>query len=146
MTRSGSPTIKHNYLIRLRACRGVSLRKELVDLIEEYVEAHPEMGYQSLADFVKDALRDKCDQLGIIMPKPKLPMLEHFNLNGTGVRVLDRSLGNSRIHGRIVDIYFRPNKVFCDFCQSENCNHTQFAPGLPEARAILKEKEWKVKK
>ena len=60
--------------------RGVSLNKELVGAIEVYVKAHPEMGYKSLADFVTDALREKCEKLGIFVPGPELPILEHFNL------------------------------------------------------------------
>jgi hypothetical protein len=40
--------------------RGISLRRELVNKREEYMKAHPESGYKSLADFVTDAVREKC--------------------------------------------------------------------------------------
>jgi metal-responsive CopG/Arc/MetJ family transcriptional regulator len=45
--------------------RGVSLQKELLDAVESYIKAHPEMGYKSLADFVTDAVREKCEKLGV---------------------------------------------------------------------------------
>jgi hypothetical protein len=45
--------------------RGVSLNRELVGAIENYIITHPERGYKSLADFVTDAVREKCEQLGV---------------------------------------------------------------------------------
>ena len=41
--------------------RGIGLQRELVGTIESYVKSHPEIGYKSLADFVTDAVREKCD-------------------------------------------------------------------------------------
>jgi len=74
--------------------RGLSLHKELVATIENYVETHPEMGYRSLSDFATDALREKCEKLGIFIPKPEPPILEHFNLGEGGVRILARKWRN----------------------------------------------------
>jgi len=65
-------------------------------------------------------------------------LLEHFNLNEDGVRVLDPSLN------WIVDVYFKPNKAWCSYCESENCNHVKFALGLEEVQKILKKKGWKI--
>ena len=86
--------------------RGVTLQRELVNIIEQYINAHPEMGYKSLADFITDAIRDKCRELRILTPTPQQPILEHFNLGDEGVRVLDRSLANHTSKGRIIDVYF----------------------------------------
>ena len=89
--------------------RGVSLHKDLVGTIEEYIKTHPEMGYKSLSDFITDAIREKCEQLGIFLPKPEFPVLEHFNLNDTGVRILDRSPCHQvKSSGKVIDIHFRP--------------------------------------
>jgi hypothetical protein len=68
-------------------------------------------------------------------------VLEHFNLNEDGVRILDHSIGE---RGWIVDVYFKPNKAWCSYCESENCNHVQFALGLDEVQKILKKKGWKI--
>jgi hypothetical protein len=117
--------------------RGLSLHRDLVTSIEEYINAHPEMGYKSLADFATDAIREKCERLGIFTPKPALPMLEHFNLNGTGVRVLDRALAGKSTSGKIVDIYFRPEGIWCDYCDSDSCRHIDFALSVPAIQEIV---------
>ena len=48
--------------------RGVSLQRQLVDRIEEYIQNHPERGYKSIADFVTDAVRKRCEELKILVP------------------------------------------------------------------------------
>jgi hypothetical protein len=67
-------------------------------------------------------------------------LMEHFNLNQDGVRVLDPSLN------WIVDVYFKPDKAWCSYCESENCNHVKFALGLGEVQKILKKKGWKLER
>jgi len=39
--------------------RGISLPKEMIDEIERIIKSNPELGYTSVADFVKEAVRDK---------------------------------------------------------------------------------------
>jgi len=126
--------------------RGVSLQRELVNLIEEYIKAHPEMGYKSLADFVTDAVREKCSELKILVATSELPQLEHFNISENGVRILDRSLGNGVSKGRIIDVYFKPDKVLCEYCGADNCRHVEFALNIPKVRKILIEKGWPISK
>jgi len=125
--------------------RGISLQKELVGTIENYINAHPEMGYKSLADFVTDAIREKCEKLGIFTVDTALPPLEHFNISEHGVRVLDRTLGNGTARGRIIDVYFKREKVLCEYCDSNSCRHVQFALSIPAAQKIMQEKGWKIK-
>jgi len=126
--------------------RGVSLQRELINLIEEYIKAHPEMGYKSLADFVTDAVREKCSELKILVATSELPQLEHFNISENGVRILDRSLGNGVSKGRIIDVYFKPDKVLCEYCGTDNCKHIDFALNIPKVRKILIEKGWPISK
>jgi len=126
--------------------RGVSLQRELINLIEEYIKAHPEMGYKSLADFVTDAVREKCTELKILVATSELPQLEHFNISESGVRILDRSLGNGVSKGRIIDVYFKPNKILCEYCGSGNCKHVEFALNISKVRKILIEKGWPISK
>ena len=125
--------------------RGISLQKELVGTIENYIKAHPEMGYKSLADFVTDAIREKCEKLGIFTVESALPPLEHFNISERGVRVLDRTLGNGTARGRIIDVYFTPETVLCEYCDSSSCRHVQFALNIPAVQKIVQEKGWKHK-
>ena len=124
--------------------RGISLQRELVDEIEGYIKMHPERGYKSLADFVTDAVRRRCEELKILVATPELSPLEHFNLSEEGVRILDRTLANKTSRGRIIDVYFKPDKVSCDYCQSRRCNHVKFALSLPEVQKILHKKGWKI--
>jgi hypothetical protein len=125
--------------------RGITLQRELVDKIEEYVKAHPEMGYTSLADFVADAVREKCAELKILVPEPQLPPIEHFNIDEDGVRILDRTLTDGTSRGRIIDVYFKPDEVYCEYCQATNCQHVKFALTIPEVQEILTKKGWKIK-
>lgn len=52
--------------------------------------------------------------------------LEHFNLFENVVRIRDRKLG------RIVDVEYRNEDMFCDQCESNNCVHTGYAWSIYE--------------
>jgi hypothetical protein len=125
--------------------RGISLQRDLVDMIENYIKVHSEMGYKSLADFATDAIREKCEKLGVFNPQMIGPPLEHFNISERGVRVLDRTLGNGTARGRIIDVYFTPETVLCEYCDSSSCRHVQFALNIPAVQKIVQEKGWKHK-
>ena len=117
--------------------RGISLQRELVDRIEEYINNHPETGYKSLADFVTDAVRKRCEELKILVPTPsELPVLEHFNVNQDHVTVIDRR------RRMFADVYFRNNHVYCELCKEENCEHVEYALNLPKVQKLLRQKGW----
>jgi hypothetical protein len=59
---------------------------------------------------------------------------------------LDRSLANEHSRGRIIDVYFRPENAWCEYCESTDCRHVKFALSLPEVRKILREKGWEIRK
>ena len=101
-------------------------------------------GLQKRAEFIKESIREKLKTI----PREILEQLplEHFNLSENGVRILDRSLANKHSRGRIIDVYFKPDKVLCEYCQSNNCKHVEFALSLPEVRKILSEKGWEIRK
>jgi hypothetical protein len=127
--------------------RGVSLQRELVDKIEEYVKTHPETGYKSMADFVTDSVRKRCEDLRILVPTPP-PTLEHFNLTENGVTILDRSLEPPK--GALVDVYFKPDQknrlqARCEYDETDDCRHVRFALDLPEVQEILQKKGWRAK-
>lgn len=58
------------------------------------------------------------------------PSSEHFNISEHGVRVLDRTVGNGTSRIRIIDVYFKPEKVLCEYCDSNSCRYVQFASGI----------------
>jgi hypothetical protein len=126
--------------------RGMSFPRELVDKIEEYIKTHPEMGYTSLTDFATDAIREKCGELRILVPEPthELPSIEHFNIDENGIRILDRTIANGSSNGRIIDVYFKQDRVWCDYCQSADCSHVKFVLAIPKVQETLRQKGWKL--
>jgi Predicted transcriptional regulators containing the CopG/Arc/MetJ DNA-binding domain and a metal-binding domain len=43
--------------------RGVNLKKELLDAIDDFIKKHPEAGYVSTADVVSEAVRLRIQEL-----------------------------------------------------------------------------------
>jgi len=121
----------------------VRLPKELIEEIDKILK-HGVMGYKSRAEFIKEAIREKLRTI----PREILEQLslEHFNLDEHGVRILDRSLANEHSKGSIIDVYFKPENAWCEYCESTDCRHVKFALSLPEVRKILREKGWELRK
>jgi hypothetical protein len=71
--------------------------------------------------------------------------MSHFNVDENGVKILDPSLATEHSpHGRIVDVYFKERKAWCEYDDSQNCKHVEFALSLPIVQEILKKKGWKL--
>lgn len=121
--------------------RNISIKKEFADAIEQFVNTHPQYGYRSIAQFLEDSARDRLETLKGFQMLP--PPLEHFNLDENGIRILDHSLATSNSpKGRIIDVYFKPNKALCEYDNSTSCRHVKFALGLPKVQKIFKKKGW----
>jgi hypothetical protein len=104
--------------------------KELLDKINE------QAGYKkfrSVSHFVEHCIAQ-------YQENPELVPLEHFNLGEDGVKILDRSSGKLKV----VDVYFKAQKAYCDTCGSSTCRHVKFALSLPEVQQILHKKGWKI--
>jgi Arc/MetJ-type ribon-helix-helix transcriptional regulator len=122
----------------------VRLPKEIMDEIDQIIKRGTR-GYKSRAEFIKEAIRKRFEELQTAQSITKLPPLEHFNIDQNGVRVLDRTLSSKTTGGRIIDVYFKPDSVWCEYCQNSNCKHTRFALELVEVQNILDKKGWNVK-
>lgn len=48
--------------------------------------------------------------------------------------------------GVIIDVYFKPENAWCEYCESTRCQHVKFALDLPEVQKILHAKGWKIPK
>jgi hypothetical protein len=71
--------------------------------------------------------------------------MEHFNLDENGVKINDKSLATEHSpRGRILDIYFKDKKAWCEYDDSFDCKHVEYALSLPVVQAILKKKGWKL--
>ena len=106
--------------------------KEIESIIEK---ANAEAGYKkyrSAPQFLEQLIAQYRNE----------PKLEHFNMDARGIKVLDRKLGRK---GMIVDVFFRPDQVRCEYCESSDCEHTRFALSLPKVQELIKKKGWKPK-
>jgi metal-responsive CopG/Arc/MetJ family transcriptional regulator len=109
--------------------RGVSLKKELVDQVEEFVASNPE--YKNIADFIHEATRSKMQQIR----ESRKQRFEHLN-QGEVVRIIEHNIDGST--KAVADIYFKqPHIVFCDYCKSTDCAHIDFALKVEKIRETI---------
>lgn len=87
----------------------VRLPKELMEIIDNIIKSGVG-SYKSRAEFIKEALRRRFEELKVLTPTPEPPKLEHFNISEHGVRILDRTLTNGYSRGRIIDGILRARK------------------------------------
>ena len=111
--------------------RGVTLQRELIDKIEQYIEDYPEQGYKSIADFVTDAVRRRAEELQLFQVTPRF---QHFNTYEDSVVILDRKLGS---HVNAVTLRVKPVgenrfELYCERCSSTSCEHVLYATTIPE--------------
>ena len=120
--------------------RGITLQRELVDKIEQYISDYPEKGYKSIADFVTDAVRRRAEELQLFQVTPRF---EHFNTYEDRVVILDRRLGS---HANVVTLRVKPVggngfKLYCERCNSTNCEHVLYAATIPEVLDSFEERD-----
>jgi len=120
----------------------IKLPKELVAEMDRLIGT---MGFRSRGEIAKEAIRQLLSQYKEKFAPPSLPPLEHFNISENGVRILDRTLANGVSKGRIIDVYFRPDRIICEYCGTEHCRHVKFALSIPKVREILARKDWPIK-
>ena len=98
----------------------IKLPKELVEEMDRLIGVK---GFRSRGEIAKEAIRQLLSQYKESLTPPQLPPLEHFNISENGVRILDRTLANGYSRGRIVDVYFKPDRIICEYCGTDNCRH-----------------------
>ena len=118
--------------------RSVSLLKELVDAIEQFIKENPQASYKSIADFVVDAVRIRFEQLGVY--PGKIALLD-INANEMGPLLYDKNLKKT------VQILITPNGLRCAECKTNNCQHIKFALADPKTQNLIQERKkegWKL--
>lgn len=111
------------------------------ELIERMDELKGKEGFRSRGEIAKEAIRKLLKEYGITLVESALPMLEHFNLDENGVKIVDRKIGY------VVDVFFKPDGIQCEHCQTDTCPHIMFALTVPEIRAIIRKRRregWKL--
>ena len=70
--------------------------------------------------------------------------LEYFNLDENGVKILDKTNPDRKF---VAQIYFKPDGIWCEHCQTDNCKHIQFALTWKNVIKVIKKKKregWKL--
>ena len=124
----------------------IKIPKELVDEMDKLKGV---MGFRSRGEIAKEAIRQLVNHYKetLATAEPPKPQIEHFNVSETGVCILDRTIKNGVSNGRIIDVYFRPEGIWCEYCQAKNCRHIRFALTVPKIKEIIKKKRqegWKL--
>jgi len=104
------------------------------EVAKRFLAVKKKWGVEANTDVIRMLITWYYDQL----PREE-PALEHFNLNENGVQILDRKIG------QIIQVYFKPDKILCEYDETNDCKHVQFALDLPEVQEILRKKGWKLK-
>jgi hypothetical protein len=110
--------------------RSISLSKELVETIEEFMQENPQANYKSIADFVADAVRIRFEQLRVF---PGSISLLDFNAKEMGPLLYDRNLKKT------VQIRITPHGLECLECKLTDCRHIKFALTNPKTQKLIQE-------
>jgi hypothetical protein len=110
--------------------KAISIKEEFAQSVEDFVKAHPELKYRSIAQFLEDASRRRLEDLKIQVKS--LPRFEQINSDENGVKILDRELRE------IVQIFIKPQGIRCGFHQIDRCEHIDFALTQRDVREIIK--------
>jgi len=89
------------------------------------------MGLENDSEVVRSLITWYYQQL-----PPERPELEHFNVAEDHVTVMDHK------RKMYADVYFRGNKVFCQLCSDEDCEHVEYALNIPKLQKLLRKKGW----
>jgi len=121
------------------------LGRDLVSELERFIEN--ELGLKPsmvINEVAKEGIRfalSRAEEFKEFM-KPKERSLkdrfEHFNCYEDHVTLWDKKLG------RLVDVYLRNMKAYCEFCKEFDCDHVKFAVCIPKVRKVLEAKGWEI--
>lgn len=113
----------------------LSLKKEFMEKIEQFIRDYPEHGYRSLAQFVEDAVRRRADELRVFQLTPRF---SHINTYENHVTIADKKIGHD-VEGerrpRPINVYVREvgnsRYVFwCEYCNSTECEHVKYVVSI----------------
>ena len=107
----------------------VNVKKAMMDEVERMLrtDAVRKDGITNMAQFVDLALREKIERL-------ERMRFEHINMYDDHVKILDNKLGRT---GRILSVYFRDTRAWCEYCDEHMCVHIQYAWEIPDVREVL---------
>jgi len=114
----------------------LSLNKELLDKIQQFIDEYPEKGYRNITHFVEDSVRHRADELQVFELTPRF---KHINTYEDHATIEDKKAG-------IIDIYPKEDgTLYCEHCDKTNCEHVKFALTVPKIMKPLENRGWKHK-
>jgi len=116
-------------------CISMRVPLSLVEIMDKYVGHR---GFTSRAEVLKQAVREFENN----NPHPTTQdnnkeKLDHINIDRTGVKIFDRQL----IGNRLVHVSITPQGITCDYCETNNCEHTKYALTLPDVQKMITQKK-----
>jgi len=108
--------------------KSVSVPAEMIAEIERVIEDRPELGFKTVGSFVAAAVRKMIEEYS--------PHLEHFNVYEDHVTIIDRD------NKTLVNVYFRNNKVWCEYDEAVDCVHVRYTLRIPKVAEALRKKGW----
>lgn len=110
----------------------VNLKTGLAQEVERVLQGDTakSLGITNVSQFVDASVKEKLERL-------ERKRFDHINMYEDHVKILDNKL--DRV-GRIVSVYFRDTRAWCDYCDENLCVHIQYAWELPQVREILEKR------
>lgn len=112
--------------------RTINVKEGLLEEVERTLltKVMKEKGITNISQFVTTAIREKVE-------KVERKRFAHINTYEDHTKILDNNLEK---YGRIVSVYFRGKRAWCDYCEEYVCVHIQHAWEIPDVKKILKAK------
>lgn len=109
----------------------VSLTVEMLDEIDRFLssEKGKKLGFHSRADIITRAVTDLIEKYQ--------PRFEHLNMMDDNVKIVDFTMN------LIATVYFKNGgEVYCDLCESQDCEHIDYALAQPDVQEELEKHDW----
>jgi len=101
-------------------------------MAEKFLKLKQHFGLKNNAEVIRFCIKGEFRRVA-----PELSLdLEHINLYDDHITVRDNRIG------RYVDIYARNGVLWCELCETKNCEHIRFAVEVPEVERALEKRGW----
>ena len=111
----------------------INVKRGLMEEVERLLQSTmvKREGITNMSQFLDAAIKEK-------IIKVETKRFDHVNMYEDHVKILDNNLEK---HGRIVSVYFRGTRAWCDYCEEHICVHIQYAWEIPEVRRVLEKRK-----
>ena len=114
----------------LKGWKSTSLKEDTIQRLKNLFEKESKKleAYEinSISEFIDYSINKFSES-----PTPK-PRMEHFNVFEDHVTVIDHDIGD-----RIINVYIKDGKLWCEHDESFDCIHVGFAYSIPKVQRSL---------